>query len=121
MKHIYDYLLYLGVKPSMKGFDYIVELVELANKHGFNTMGIFTMYGELAKKHGVTAWSIERAVRHAICSAMNRNTGVWYDEFAELVNDDALVTNKDLISGILLKMRQGKVRLNDVKEEDNNG
>ena len=29
MKHIYNYLLYLGIKPSMKGFDYSQGKVRL--------------------------------------------------------------------------------------------
>lgn len=116
MKHIYDYLFYLSIKPSMKGFDYIVELVELANEHGFKTMGIFAMYNEIAKIHGVSHYSVERAVRHAITSAMSRNTIIWYDEFSEITNENALITNKDFICGILLKIRQGKVRLSDVTE-----
>lgn len=79
----------MGLDPSLTGFHYIVDLLELAPDIPADGDNMGDLYRKVAEKHGVTFTSVERTVRHAIerfyyhggCAdptlAADRMTGKW--------------------------------------------
>ena len=60
----------LGHSPAVKGFDYIAEAVML---HESKNPKMMHVYSAIAKHHGVTPGSVERAIRHAIKASTVRS------------------------------------------------
>lgn len=61
-KKIGDTLLQLGITPDLKGFGYIVDVVEMIDTDGRQKITYF--YDTVAKKHGTKASRVERCIRH---------------------------------------------------------
>lgn len=118
MKHIYDFLMKLGIGPKYTGFNYIVDLVKKA--HECTTYSITKFYKEVGREHGVRWSSVERAVRAAVAGGLNRQTEEWYKYFEGLIYD-ATMTNKDFVAALSFMVNRGMLRLDDIKEENNNG
>lgn len=66
-KKVGDALLQLGITPDLKGFNYIIDMVEMIDKEGNLKMMYF--YEMVAKKNNSTASRVERAVRHCVSKA----------------------------------------------------
>jgi type I site-specific restriction-modification system R (restriction) subunit len=60
----YDALIDFGIDPSKKGFNYIVDAVELFDPD----KKACEMYEEIAKLHATSAANVERAMRYAFSS-----------------------------------------------------
>jgi hypothetical protein len=60
-KVIGDKLIAAGILPNLKGFQYIIEAVDL-HEPGDSMMYVYAILG---KKHQVSPGSIERCIRHA--------------------------------------------------------
>lgn len=63
-KKVGDALLQLGITPDLKGFNYIIDMVEMIDK---GKVGKVTVaYKIIGKKRNSTGERVERAIRHAI-------------------------------------------------------
>jgi hypothetical protein len=90
-------LLYIGIKPSTKGFEYISTAIELYKP---NTK-MMDVYSAIAEKHDTKASRVERAIRHAKESLLNE-----YPVLEERIKErygisiiiDEKFTNGDLIA-----------------------
>lgn len=65
-----EFLVKLGVDPSHVGFDYIVDAVSLLAIEPHAAM--MWVYGEVARAHGTTASCVERAIRYAVLTTLDR-------------------------------------------------
>lgn len=84
-KKVGDILLELGITPNLKGFTYILELVDLINNDGL--MKITAGYQIVAKRHDIKKWeTIERSTRTAIGKA-NADSESFKEYFEEFVNE----------------------------------
>jgi|LSQX01.3.fsa_nt_gb two-component system response regulator (stage 0 sporulation protein A) len=75
MSKIEKLLLEKDFKPNLKGFDYIVEAIELIQQDKTYSRAITTrLYPTIAKKYNDKALGVERAIRHSIQRAKIGNT-----------------------------------------------
>lgn len=68
MDRIDKTLLELGIRPSLIGYDYLHDAVELVLEDKTRLHGCITrrVYGEVAAKNGATASRVERAMRNGV-------------------------------------------------------
>lgn len=65
-----EFLIKLGVDPSHIGFDYIVMGARiLARQPHAPTM---LLYADIARAHGTSASCVERAIRYAVLTTLDR-------------------------------------------------
>lgn len=63
----------VGVTPAHLGWEYITEAVKMViEDKGMRYCNITRLYSVIARKHFVTAGSVERAIRHAIEGAFDK-------------------------------------------------
>lgn len=58
-------LLTMGVPAGVRGFNYIVDAIEIFYERGTNISITKELYPEIAKKNNTTPTRAERAIRHA--------------------------------------------------------
>lgn len=63
-KKVGDALLQLGITPDLKGFNYIIDMVEMIDKGEVDK--ITEAYKTIGKRRNETGTSVERCIRHAI-------------------------------------------------------
>lgn len=63
-KKVGDALLRLGITPDLKGFNYIIDMVDMIDKEG--DIKIVNGYAIVGKKYNAEGSRVERAIRHAI-------------------------------------------------------
>jgi two-component system response regulator (stage 0 sporulation protein A) len=63
---VIDLLFQLGVRPNLKGFQYIRDAILILLKHHGDDYAMMKLYQAIAEQHGVTISRVERAIRHAI-------------------------------------------------------
>lgn len=63
---ISESLLNLGLKPNLKGFNYIKEAIIIYPKLKFANKNIMDLYAIIAEYHNVTSGSVEKAIRHLL-------------------------------------------------------
>lgn len=64
---IEKYLFEKGIKPHLKGFDYLIQAIEMCKKDRSVLQKITTeLYPTIAKTNNDTPSRSERAIRHAI-------------------------------------------------------
>ena len=61
---VQDFMFQSGVPMNLLGYEYIKEALEIYLKKP--EIGIMVMYEEIAKKHDVKAYCVERNIRNAI-------------------------------------------------------
>lgn len=67
---IEDYLIEKQIKPSVKGFDYLVVAIQLMNSDiSYKRAITKRLYPDVAKEFNDTPSVVERAIRHAIDSS----------------------------------------------------
>lgn len=102
-------LLKLGIDPSNKGYDYLVEAIQMCygdRKCLFAITSI--LYPTIAKNNSASKSAVERAMRQAIFRAINTN----YDAFDLLIfpisYDSGSLTNSQFIGACVeyLKMHE---------------
>lgn len=69
---IEDALLVIGVPAGTKGFNYIVDAIQIFDERGTNIQITKELYPEIAKKNCTTPSRAERAIRHAFEVVRNR-------------------------------------------------
>lgn len=62
---IEDTLLEMGVPAGIKGFNYIVEAIQIFEERGTNIGITKELYPAVAEKNNTTPSRVERAIRHA--------------------------------------------------------
>lgn len=62
---IEDILLTMGIPAGIKGFNYIVDAIEIFDERGMNISITKELYPAIAKKNSTTQTRVERAIRHA--------------------------------------------------------
>ena len=92
----------LGVRPSLKGWKYLNEAVNLVIEDETILDSVtYRLYPEIAKKYGVTPQSVERCVRHAIETAMGcAPISVIKPIFGHTIGRDYDVTNAHFIATV---------------------
>lgn len=82
-----DTLKYIGVKPSLKGFDYLVYAI--ANYRDENC-SMESIYRTISRYYNVSRASIERNARHAItnCFHHTMTNKVWTEVFSNTIDTD---------------------------------
>lgn len=60
-----DVLFDMGVQASHRGFDYIVDAIEVIEKEGCDVSATKVLYPAIAKKNKSTSSRVERAIRYA--------------------------------------------------------
>ena len=101
-QNVGDLLFSVGISPSLKGFQYIIDAVLLYEQD--NNQPITKIYVDVASKHKAQPASVERAIRHAF-SKMDRKSQKVVDIFGEYAS-----TNKEYVAIICwhLRGREGK-------------
>lgn len=86
------FLKELCVNPSLLGFNYLKDAIELCldNKETLNSI-TKVLYPTIAKKHNTTPSRVERAMRHAIETSWDKIDGdtyhdVFFNEVERLTN-----------------------------------
>lgn len=90
-----DVLFDMGVTASCRGFDYIVDAMEVIDKEGCAISVTKALYPAIAKRRGTTPNGVERAIRYALeCVHKNGNKEIFekYIGFANRTNAPALAS-----------------------------
>lgn len=105
------YLLQLGIQTNIKGYHYLRTAITI----GVNDIKILDsitkhLYPTVAKEHNTTPQRVERAVRHAIESSLDRNIlnkELFNEIFGNSISPEkGKPTNSEYISGIVDYVRR---------------
>jgi two-component system response regulator (stage 0 sporulation protein A) len=67
-------LIAIGIYPNLKGFKYIAEAVKIVRENSDALRQITkTLYPEIARRYDDKMGRVERAIRHAIFTAEQKN------------------------------------------------
>lgn len=67
-------LIAIGIYPNLKGFKYIAEAVKIVRENSDALIQITkTIYPEIARRYNDKWTRVERAIRHAIFTAEQKN------------------------------------------------
>lgn len=90
----------VGVSPANYGWRYIREAVNIVLEDA-EAINYITkrLYPNIARKYGVTAQSVERAIRYSIVDAFNiMPKDVAHNIFRNTIRENDKVTNSEFIS-----------------------
>lgn len=65
-------LLEMGMPADIKGFRYIIEIMELYKDENVRHGKMMELYKKIADNHDTTPSKVERAIRHAFETVLNR-------------------------------------------------
>lgn len=106
-------LLRLGVKPNLKGYQYLKTAVLIGLENREELDGITKrLYPSIARKHKTGADKVEHAIRHAISSSWER--GMIHEQVRILgyhAGEGRRPTNSEFIIGLIDFIETGDVRL----------
>ncbi len=80
-ENITKILKQLGIPLKFKGYTYIKDALCIMYTNSNKSVTIKEVYLEIAKKHNTTYLSVERNIRHAIETAMERGNITFIEEF----------------------------------------
>jgi len=83
-------LLYIGIKPSLKGFDYIATAIELYDVNKKLT----DLYIQVAEKYNTKASRVERAIRNAKELMLNDNIETLEERICKKYGVDKVIPDK---------------------------
>lgn len=92
-------LLELGIKPSLKGFYYLVDAIEICADDRNAMIG--DVYKQIAESNMSTYSRVERSVRHAITKVDFSSK-----EIVEFLNANKRLTSKEFITIFALKIKE---------------
>ena len=98
---IQNTLMDIGVKPSLKGYNYLVYAIY--NYHAYDCK-MEALYLKMSKIYNATRGSIERAIRHCIENCVDRTMThtTWTKYFSNTIDADrGKPTNKEFIACIV--------------------
>lgn len=84
--NVEDVLFDMGVPASYKGFDYIMDAMEVIEKEGCSVSATKVLYPAIAKMHKTTANSAERAIRYALEYARNNGKQEVFEKYIGSAN-----------------------------------
>lgn len=90
-----DVLFAMGIPANHKGFDYIVDAMEVIEKEGCAVSATKVLYPAIAKKNKTEPSRVERAIRYTLrCVRENGNKEIFekYIGSANRTNTPALVS-----------------------------
>lgn len=90
-----DVLFAMGIPANHRGFDYIVDAMEVIEKEGCTVSATKALYPAIAKRNKTTPGKVERAIRYTLeCVYRSGNQEVLekYIGFANRTNTPALVS-----------------------------
>lgn len=100
-----DVLLKIGISAGLKGFDYIVDAVEILDRD--KNIKITCLYVDIAKKRETTGSRVERAIRHALQVARDCKTGP-YEAVEHYIGFENPVNSASLYRLLLMIKREEK-------------
>lgn len=95
-------LIEMGMPANIKGFEYIVDAIEMFSddeiRHGKTT----TLYILIAKKRNTVSSRVERAIRHAFGIVIEKGYLEAVEKYLALQN----TTNSNLLHTLYLRLEQ---------------
>ena len=95
-------LIEMGMPADIKGFQYIVDAMELFVNKENRTGKTTTLYADIAKMHNTTASRVERTIRHAFGVVLTKGNLESVEKYLTLQN----TTNGNLIHVFYLRLTQ---------------
>lgn len=114
-------LMNMGVDPSLTGFEYLVEAVDIQieNKMNKKRWNAIETYANIGLSYNTSGGCVERAIRHAIEKAFDTNEGLIYDVFTPFIcYYRRKVGNSTFISVMAERIMMGKFVFMEVVEND---
>ena len=66
-KNVAKLLIFYGVNPKLKGYDYMKDIIMLGRKKLKYSIATFEqLEEEIALKYGIKKWSVQRQLRYAV-------------------------------------------------------
>lgn len=102
-RRIADLLVRLGIRPNLKGYQYLRTAIRLSMKDPEELDGITKrLYPSVARKHGTTSDKVEHAIRHAVKTAWAKgNTDEQKAVFGYSFEEGKNPTNSEFITQVL--------------------
>lgn len=96
-------LLKMGMPARIKGTTYICDAVELFDTDPYYPEGkICSLYSEIASIHGTTATSVERAIRHAFETTLEKGDTEILNQYLDTTNTQ----NSNLLRTLYFRVKQ---------------
>lgn len=107
-ERIADLLVRLGIRPNLKGYQYLRTAVLLSMKDREELDGITKrLYPSVARKHGTSPDKVEHAIRHAIKTAWEKgNAEGQMRVFGYCFEEGKRPTNSEFIMQLLAYMEK---------------
>ena len=97
-----DALIEMGMPADIKGFHYIVDAMEMFTNEEIWLGKTTVLYHEVGKKNNTTASRVERAIRHAFGSVLERGNLENVAKYLTFQN----TTNGNLLNVLYLRLTQ---------------
>lgn len=81
-----DVLFAMGIPANHRGFDYIMDAMEVIEKEGCNVSATKALYPAIAKRRKVTVSSVEAAIRHDLEYVRNNGSHDVFEKYIGSVN-----------------------------------
>ena len=95
-------LIEMGMPADIRGFQYIVDAMEMFVNKEVRTGKVTTLYYEIAKMHNTTASRVERTIRHAFSVVLTKGNLESVEKYLTLQNH----TNGNLLHVLYLRLSQ---------------
>lgn len=96
-------LLRIGMPARIKGTTYICDAVELFDTDPYYPEGkICSLYSKIASIHGTTATSVERAIRHAFETTLEKGDPEILNQYLDTTNTQ----NSNLLRTLYFRIKQ---------------
>lgn len=96
-------LLRMGMPARIKGTTYICDAVELFDTDPYYPEGkICSLYSKIASIHGTTATSVERAIRHAFETTLEKGDPEILNQYLDTTNTQ----NSNLLRTLYFRIKQ---------------
>lgn len=98
-----DLLVRLGIRPNLKGYQYLRTAIRFSAKDREELDGITKrLYPSVARKHGTTSDKVEHAIRHAVKTAwLKGNVEEQKAVFGYSFEDGKNPTNSEFITQVI--------------------
>lgn len=108
-RDVVNYLLNIGMKPSLGGFKYVTAAILLRLEKNDDIISMTKeLYPGIAKKYNTKAQRVEHGMRHSIERMIDANVCTGNEAFDKLFKGCDLakgVTNSDFISLVAVKIK----------------
>ena len=95
-------LIEMGMPANVRGFEYIIDAMELFSDNEIRYGKITVLYELIAKKRDVTASRVERAIRTAFSTVITHGCLEAVEKYMTLHN----TTNGNLLHALYLRLQQ---------------